>query len=217
MFLSQVGIVNNNEDGNSYQKKLRPGQTLVSKEGVLWKWDGLHIKDGKETITYKRIISTTKLIKLEKEHKKEDIKATKLKNIKGKIDIKYQNIKKEIDNIEKKISSSESFLASNNQNLVEIGERFLINKSKELDLEEIIREKEYLQEKTSETVNIKNEIKLIEDFITRESGNIVNIRKNSLTKIKKTGCLKIIMKTLEYSLKLIKSKEMLSLFKKKKL
>ena len=142
---------------------------MFRKEGVLWKWDGLHIKDGKETITYKRIISTTKLIKLEKEYKKEDIKATKLKNIKSKIDIKYQNIKKEIDNIEKKISSSESFLASNNQNLVEIERDFLINKSKkELDLEEIIREKEYLQEKTSETVNIKNEIKLIEDFITRE-------------------------------------------------
>ena len=191
LFLSQVGVVNNNEDGNSYQKKLKPGQTLVSKEGILWKWDGLHIKDGKETITYKRIISTTKLIKLEKEYKKEDIKATKLKNIKGKIDIKYQNIKKEIDKIEKKISSSESFLASNNQNLVEIERDFLINKSKKkLDLEEIIREKEYLQEKTSEKVNIKNEIKLIEDFITRESGNIVNIRKRLSDENKKNRLLK---------------------------
>ena len=64
-------------------RKLRPGQMLVTKKGVLWKWDGLHIKDGKKTITYKRIISTTKLIKLEKEHKKEDIKTTKLKNIKS--------------------------------------------------------------------------------------------------------------------------------------
>ena len=191
LFLSQVGIVNSNEDGNRYQKKLRPGQTLVSKEGVLWKWDGLHIKDGKETITYKRIISTTKLIKLEKEHKKEDIKATKLKNIKGKIDIKYQNIKKEIDKIEKKIGISESFLASNNQNLVEIERDFLINKSKkELDLEEIIREKEYLKEKTSEKVNIKNEIKLIEDYITKESGNIVNLRKKLSDENKENRLLK---------------------------
>ena len=31
LFLSQVGIVNNKEDGNKYQKELMPGQILVSK------------------------------------------------------------------------------------------------------------------------------------------------------------------------------------------
>ena len=67
LFLSQVGIVNSNEQGNKYQKSLMPGQILVSKNGELWRWDGLNIKDGSKTITYKRIISTTKLIDLEKE------------------------------------------------------------------------------------------------------------------------------------------------------
>ena len=55
LFLSQLGIVNNKEDGNKYQRNLRPGQVLVSKNGALWMWDGLHIKDGRKTITYKRI------------------------------------------------------------------------------------------------------------------------------------------------------------------
>ena len=49
-----------------------PGQILVSKNGELWRWDGLHIKDGSKTITYKRIISTTKLIDLEKDLKETD-------------------------------------------------------------------------------------------------------------------------------------------------
>ena len=66
LFLSQVGIVNSKEQGNKYQKSLRPGQSLVSENGELWRWDGLNIKDGSKTITYKGIISTTKLIGLEK-------------------------------------------------------------------------------------------------------------------------------------------------------
>ena len=43
------------------RKDLKPGQVLVSKNGELWRWDGLYIKDGRKTITYKRIISTTKV------------------------------------------------------------------------------------------------------------------------------------------------------------
>ena len=50
-----------------------------------------------------------------------------------------------------------------------------------------------------------------------ESGNIVNIRKKLSDENKKNRLLKDNMKTLEYSLKLTKSKKMLSLFKKKKL
>ena len=48
LFLSQVGIVNTNEQGNKHQKNLKPGQVLVSKNGELWRWDGLNIKDGKK-------------------------------------------------------------------------------------------------------------------------------------------------------------------------
>ena len=87
--LSQVGIVNNKEDGNKYQKYLKPGQILVSQKGELWRWDGLHIKDGSKTITYKRIISTTKLIDLEKDLKKETDKINKLYEIKTSLDKKY--------------------------------------------------------------------------------------------------------------------------------
>jgi chromosome segregation protein len=42
--LSQIGVVNDNEQGNSLAAKLKPGQSLVSKDGEYWRWDGLHIK-----------------------------------------------------------------------------------------------------------------------------------------------------------------------------
>ena len=105
LFLSQVGIVNTNEQGNKHQKNLKPGQVLVSKNGELWRWDGLHIKNGRKTITYKRIISTTKLIDLEKELNKETIKINKLQEIKSLLDKKLANIELEIKRTSKKLKN----------------------------------------------------------------------------------------------------------------
>ena len=111
---------------------MKPGQSLVSQNGELWRWDGLHIKDGNKTITYKRITSTTKLIDLEKELNEETIKINKLKDIKTLLDKKLENIELEIKKISKKIAESEKIIMSNNNNLVEIEKNyfFKINKKK---------------------------------------------------------------------------------------
>ncbi len=191
LFLSQVGIVNNNADGNRYQAQLKPGQMLVSQDGALWRWDGLYIKDGKQTITYKRIASTTKLISLEKNLKDENIKANKLSNIKKLIDKKYQNIEKEIQKISKKINIAENTIISNNEKLIEIEKEFLIKKSKkELDLEEINKEILLINEKNQEESNLKSEIELLQSMITKESGEIVNIKKIFSIKNKENLSLK---------------------------
>ena len=50
----------------------------------------MNIKDGSKTITYKRIISTTKLIGLEKELNEETIKINKLKEIRNILDKKLR-------------------------------------------------------------------------------------------------------------------------------
>ena len=63
----------------------------------------MNIKDGSKTITYKRIISTTKLIGLEKELNEETIKINKLKEIKSILDKKLENIELEIKEISKKL------------------------------------------------------------------------------------------------------------------
>ena len=179
LFLSQIGIVNSKEQGNKYQKSLMPGQSLVSKNGELWRWDGLNIKDGSKTITYKRIISTTKLIGLEKELNEETIKINKLKEIKNILDKKLENIELEIKKISKKIEDSENIIMSNNNNLVEIEKELLlkINK-KETDLEEINKDKLIISNKTQQEKDIKKDILILENIITKESGEIVSIKKS---------------------------------------
>ncbi len=179
LFMSQVGIVNNKEDGNKYQKNLMPGQILVSKNGELWRWDGLHIRDGSNTITYKRIISTTKLIDLEKDLKKETDRINKLYDIKRLLDKKYKNIELEIKEITKKVHDYEALIMSNNDNLVEIEKELLlkINKKK-IHFEEINKERNLIAEKKQEEKELNKNIKLLENIITKESGEIVNVRKS---------------------------------------
>lgn len=42
--LSQIGVVDTAEHGKELARQLKPGQSLVSREGAYWRWDGLHIK-----------------------------------------------------------------------------------------------------------------------------------------------------------------------------
>ena len=76
-------VVDNDQDGiGLYQSNLKPGQLSFPKQvhcGGGW----TSCKDGTQTVTYKRIISTTKLIELEKKLKNENIKNTKLINIRS--------------------------------------------------------------------------------------------------------------------------------------
>ena len=93
-FLSQVAIVKNNKEGEKYQKYLKNGQIAVSKEGSLWRWDGLTIVDGKQTFTFKRIDSTTKILELEKKLTYEKNILLKIKNQKSKLEISLKEYNK---------------------------------------------------------------------------------------------------------------------------
>lgn len=42
--LTLIGFVENNQAGETCANNLKPGQSIVSKEGAYWRWDGLHIK-----------------------------------------------------------------------------------------------------------------------------------------------------------------------------
>ncbi len=39
-----VGVIDDASDGETLRKSLQPGQSLVSRDGALWRWDGLHVK-----------------------------------------------------------------------------------------------------------------------------------------------------------------------------
>ncbi len=42
--LEQIGVVDNDESGNKAWEELKPGQSIVSKQGTYWRWDGLVIQ-----------------------------------------------------------------------------------------------------------------------------------------------------------------------------
>ena len=42
--LSLIGFVDNESEGRSCAAQLKLGQSIVSKDGAYWRWDGLHIK-----------------------------------------------------------------------------------------------------------------------------------------------------------------------------
>jgi chromosome segregation protein len=42
--LALIGYVENEEQGHGLARQLKPGQSLVSRDGAYWRWDGLHVK-----------------------------------------------------------------------------------------------------------------------------------------------------------------------------
>ncbi len=43
--LSQIGVVESAEVGKKYAQELKPGQSIVSKDGRYWRWDGYHAQE----------------------------------------------------------------------------------------------------------------------------------------------------------------------------
>ena len=64
--LAQIGIVDA-ADGAGLQPALRPGQRLVSREGALWRWDGLTASADAPTAAALRLAQKNRLAELEAE------------------------------------------------------------------------------------------------------------------------------------------------------
>jgi chromosome segregation protein len=62
--LSQIGLVEHEPDGAEHQAALRPGQSLVSRSGAIWRWDGYTIRAGTPTQAAVRLQQRNRLIGL---------------------------------------------------------------------------------------------------------------------------------------------------------
>ncbi len=60
--LSQIGLVEDAPYGESHQADLQPGQSLVSREGAVWRWDGYTIRSGTPTEAAVRLRQRNRLI-----------------------------------------------------------------------------------------------------------------------------------------------------------
>jgi chromosome segregation protein len=62
--LRQTGVVSDQESGERLQRALLPGQTLVSKSGALWRWDGYVARAGAPTAAAQRLELRNRLAEL---------------------------------------------------------------------------------------------------------------------------------------------------------
>jgi chromosome segregation protein len=64
--LAQIGVVDK-EDGARLQKRLAPGQRLVSRDGALWRWDGFTASADAPTAAAQRLAQKNRLAELDQE------------------------------------------------------------------------------------------------------------------------------------------------------
>ena len=64
--LTSVAVVENDDDGDRLQASLVAGQSLVSKSGRYWRWDGLHLMPGQQ--------DTSAAVKLEQKNRLEQLR-----------------------------------------------------------------------------------------------------------------------------------------------
>lgn len=72
--LSQIGFVKDQETGERLSPSLKAGQSLVSADGVYWRWDGYHVQSHAADRHYIHLEQKNKLLDLEKHSK--DIQST---------------------------------------------------------------------------------------------------------------------------------------------
>ena len=190
-FLSQVGVVKNDKIGNEIAYKLKNGQSAVTTNGSLWRWDGLYIKDGKKTITYKRITSTTKILELEKKIKYENKFLKETTNNKEKLEkiINKKQISKET--ILKRLELNQKKIEENVSQINNIEKSLLLNKNIIDKQDYEIRDKNKLITiKSEEVFKLTEEIKKLNINISLESKQIVQIKNKVSSEEKKVNELK---------------------------
>ena len=65
--LSQIGLVEDEADGDAGQVTLAPGQALVSRAGAVWRWDGYTIRAGTPTPAAVRLQQRNRLSALQRD------------------------------------------------------------------------------------------------------------------------------------------------------
>ncbi len=63
--LAQIGVVADRQEGARLRIALSPGQRLVTRDGDLWRWDGLTVTSEAQTATAKRLAGRNRLAEVE--------------------------------------------------------------------------------------------------------------------------------------------------------
>lgn len=168
--LSQIGLVDDEAQGNKAIQDLLPGQSIVSKDGHYWRWDGYCVKASAKDrnaqhLEYKNKLSELlkKLPKLEKSLAQEEEKREQFNSsIEGQIQ-KSRALKEAIEQLESAISSE-------NREYSSLKEKLNSQKAEQTRLNDIIATTKGDIEPLEKIV--KDEEKLLQSYVSSE--NTVN-------------------------------------------
>ena len=136
--LSQIGFVENYEDGELLSESLHPGQSIVSKDGNYWRWDGYIIQAG---ATDRNAIYLEQKNKLNKLAKLKDGIVNELEQAKERFQDKLftiEKIKEEHDALLNEIKNTEKILKELTPALQKIRDKNLRMQSEQKHQEETI-------------------------------------------------------------------------------
>lgn len=123
--LSQIAVIENEEDCNNLQKQLKPGQSLVSLDGTYWRWDGYCVKSSAKDRHSVYLEQKNKLAELETKQNEVEAKLETAKESLDNAQQKHAEKKEEYENILQDIKKDESKLKELRPALQKIKEKSL--------------------------------------------------------------------------------------------
>ena len=176
--ITQIGIVSSREDGDRLQSKLNYGQSLVSKDGFYWRWDGLCMTSA---------ATDTQSVFLRQRNKRDELSAQL-----PKLEKELESKTAELEKIEASLTQQQDTLTTEKETLstaqkeLQTQERELLSielkhESISKDEENILQMKKELEsDRASLTTSLKNHRDLFEKLNSAETQE----RTNTLDELK---------------------------------
>ena len=165
--LRQTGLVKK-EDGPKLISDLNFGQRLVSKEGDLWRWDGLVVSSSSSSSAVKRLQQRNELDEINKSIKEFQVKYKDIEQLRKKsLDIQESitNSKIELDRVYTQINAKE-----------DNAEKIIKSKN---ELSILNKKLEEFNSESNDNIKQLSEIKTSVDIFEVEFGGIEKLRKTS--------------------------------------
>ena len=162
--LNQTGLVNQS-DGEELSSKLTYGQRIVSKEGDLWRWDGLVVSAGAPGSAAERLGQRNRLIEIYEEIKEFENNSGDIDSLRNKLKDAHKDLSDLRLNYEK--------ILLNKKNISDV------NKRKDIATEQITILEERIKKFEQENINLEQNPEDIDTKKIDLSENISSARKKS--------------------------------------
>ncbi|UMM63296.1 coiled-coil domain-containing protein [Aristophania vespae] len=158
--LASIYLLENEQQGAELQQHLLPGQSLVTREGAIWRWDGFIQSAQQHSSEVKKLENLQKLKELEP--KKEAVK-----NSISETELELKNEKDRNDSLQEKIDKKRAFIETLVKQLHNL--RFKVQEQehgKELSHRKIQHALEHIEKSTAHAEEIKNNLTSLQNSLS---------------------------------------------------